>query len=125
EIDATIESLNVLGLLEPIDDSDKTQFTQIAAKVLPLHPGWQSIRLVDTTMNVLASSEDPGGATKLVHPDWAERAIATGAPSVSYGVKDPATGQWFVTIGVPVYRDRRVNYVLGVRIATKMFSELL
>src|SRR5689334_13038877 len=56
EIDATIESLNVLGLLEPIDDPDKTQFAQVAAKVLPLHPGWQNIALIDTSLRVIAST---------------------------------------------------------------------
>jgi hypothetical protein len=55
EIESTIASLNVLAQLEPVDAPDKTQFTRIAGRMLPLHPGWMSVRVIDPLVNVLAS----------------------------------------------------------------------
>src|SRR6476661_11138270 len=43
EIEDVIASLNVLTLLEPIEAPDKGHFAQIAARVVPTHPQWQSI----------------------------------------------------------------------------------
>src|SRR5689334_7793048 len=50
EIEDVIASLDVLALLEPIDAPDKAHFTEIAARVIPTHPQWQSIRLVDLSL---------------------------------------------------------------------------
>src|SRR5262245_24039664 len=46
EVENVIASLNVLALLEPISSGDLTQFSAAAARVLPAHPEWESIRLV-------------------------------------------------------------------------------
>src|SRR6476646_5313371 len=63
EVEDVIASLNVLATLEPIDAADKTQFGAIAARVIPTHPQWESIRLVDLSLNVVANTRsDPAGA---------------------------------------------------------------
>src|SRR5688572_156073 len=72
EIEATIAALNVLALLEPIDDPDKTQFSQIAARAIALHPGWQVIRLVDPSLNVLSSTAGPPSDVPLLDPEWVQ-----------------------------------------------------
>ena len=46
EVEDVIASLTVLSLLEPIDETDKTRFAEIAARVIPTHPQWESIRLI-------------------------------------------------------------------------------
>ncbi|MEO6238185.1 MAG: ATP-binding protein [Vicinamibacterales bacterium] len=123
EIEATFASLNVLTLLEPIDAPDKLYFSQIASRVLPLHPGWQSIRLIDPSMNVVASTS--GLPTTVIDPEWVQEIIRTGAPSVSRVKRDPVSGQWVVSLGVPVKRGGELKYVLGARIYASMFGGIL
>ena len=124
EVEDAIASLNVLAVLEPVDASDKAHFAEIAARVLPAHPDWESIRLVDPSFQVLASTSDRPAAP-LPHPEWARQVIATGNPAVSHGLKDAATGRWIVTIGVPVKRRGALTYVLGARVYTTAFSRIL
>lgn len=125
EIEATISALNVLALLEPIDEPDKTRFSQIAARVLPLHAGWQMIRLVDPDMNVLSSTSGSPDNVPVLDPDWALEVIETGRAAISGVRQDSGSGQWVVSIGVPVQRRGRLKYVLGVRVYAKMFGDIL
>ena len=125
EVEDVIASLNVLALLEPIDAPDKTHFAEIAARVLPTHPKWESIRLVDTRFNVVASTSGAPGTDPLTNPEWVRQAIATGQPSVSPALQDPVSGRWMVTIGVPVVRGHQLKYVLGARLYSGAFSEIL
>src|SRR5438067_13410821 len=69
EIEDVIASLNVLALLEPIDAPDKTHFTEIASRVFPTHPQWQSIRLVDLSLRVVADTAPGPRGTSLTHPE--------------------------------------------------------
>src|SRR5262245_31532144 len=114
EVEDVIASLDVLALLEPIDAPDKTHFAAIASRVLPTHPDWESIRLVDTRFNVVASTSALAAAP-LTHPEWVRQAIATGQPAVSHALQEPVTGRWMITIGVPVVRGGLLKYVLGAR----------
>jgi signal transduction histidine kinase/ActR/RegA family two-component response regulator len=125
EIEDVIASLNVLSLLEPIDAADKTHFAEIAARVLPTHRNWQSIRLIDSSLNVIANTQGPMAATPLQHPESARRVLETGQPAVSHALQEQATGRWMVTVGVPVFRDGRMKYVLSARLFAKAFSEIL
>src|SRR4051812_42651391 len=70
EIEDVIASLNVLALLEPIDAPDKTHFTEIASRVFPTHPNWESIRLVDPSLIVVANTTGPPTTAPLLHPEW-------------------------------------------------------
>ncbi len=47
----------MLALLEPIDAPDKAHFTEIAARVMPTHANWESIRLVDPSLQVVANTD--------------------------------------------------------------------
>src|SRR5829696_2065722 len=85
EIQSTFASLNVLTLLEPIDAPDKTHFSQIAARVLPLHPGWQSIRLIDSSLQVLASTLGPGSEPPPLDPEWVREIVHSARPGISSG----------------------------------------
>src|SRR4051794_8992286 len=115
EIEDVIASLNVLALLEPIDAPDKTHFAEIASRVIPTHPEWQSIRLVDLSLRVVANTA-PVPAAPLTHPDWARRVIETRQPAVSHLLQEQASGRWMVTVGVPVVRNNQLKYVLSARL---------
>ena len=125
EVEDVIASLNVMSLLEPIDAPDKTQFTEIAARVIPTHAHWESIRLVDLSLAVVASTRREPPGTPLTRPDWALRVIATGQPAVSHLLQEQVGGRWLVTVGIPVFRDGRVKYVLSARLYTQAFSTVL
>lgn len=125
ELESTVAALSVLALLEPIDEPNKGHFEQIAARVLPLHPGWQSIRLVDTEMNVLASTAGPPADAPVLNRNWVQQVLTTGRPSFSDTVRLPDSTRWTVTVGVPVMRGGRVKYVLGARVYAQLFSNLL
>ena len=122
EVENVIASLNVLALFDPID-GDEAHFGAVAARVLPTHPQWESIRLVDTAFNVVASTSS--GATALVHPEWVRDVITTKQPTISHGLQEPVSGRWMVTIGVPVVRAGHLRYVLGARLYTDAFSHIL
>jgi signal transduction histidine kinase/ActR/RegA family two-component response regulator len=125
ELESTVAALGVLALLDPIDSPDKRHFEEIASRVLLLHPGWQSIRLVDTNLQVLASTAGPTVDSPVVNPDWVTQVIATGRPSFSNAVQRPGSTQLTVTVGVPVIRGVKLTYVLGARLHGQAFSNLL
>ena len=126
EIERSIAALNVLALLEPIDDADRTRFTQIASRVLPLHAGWQSIRLIARSREILATTEPAHDARRVVlNPDWVNTIFDSGQPAVSTARRDPDSGRWVVNIGVPVRRDGGVRYVLSARLFTQVFGDIL
>jgi signal transduction histidine kinase/ActR/RegA family two-component response regulator len=125
ELESTVVALGVLALLDPIDTPDKGHFEEIAGRVLLLHPGWQSIRLVDTNLQVLAATPGPAADSPVGNPEWVKQAIATGRPSFGNSVQRPGSTQWTVTVGVPVIRGGKVAYVLGARLYAQAFSNLL
>ena len=124
EIERTIAALNVLAELEQIDAPDRTPFTQIAARLIPIHPGWQAVRLADTSLNVLADTHaTPGLAVQ--DPSWVRSVIQRDHPAVSSVRLDGTTGRWVFSVGVPVRREGRVKYVLGARIFASTLTDLL
>ena len=124
QVERSIAALEVLATLEPIVEQDKSHFMEIAARTLPFHPGWASLRVVDPSLRVLASTSASDGQT-LTNPDWAKTIIDTRKPAVSGVRRDGPTGEWFVVIGVPVLRDSRLIALLSARIHANAFSETL
>jgi signal transduction histidine kinase len=125
EIESTIASLRVLGLLESINAADKTEFIQIAGRILSLHPGWHSVRLLDRNLNVIAGTSAAPAGSPIVKPDWGGEVIASGRPAISRVVHDPVSGEWTVSIGVPVNRGNAGPYVLAAKVYARMFNEVL
>ena len=83
------------------------------------------IRLVDPDMNVLSSTSGSPDNVPVLDPDWALEVIETGRAAISGVRQDSGSGQWVVSIGVPVQRRGRLKYVLGVRVYAKMFGDIL
>jgi signal transduction histidine kinase len=125
ELEATIASLHVLGLVDSITGPDKTGFIQIAERILTLHPGWHSVRLIDRNLDVIAGTSAAPAGSRLVNPTWARDVVATGRPAISPVVRDPASGEWTVSIGVPVLRSNAVRYVLSAKVYAHMFNDVL
>jgi signal transduction histidine kinase/CheY-like chemotaxis protein len=125
EVEDVIASLNVLALLDPIDADDREHFAEIASRVPPMHPEWESIRLVDTRFNVVVSTGPTPATAPLTHPEWVRQVIATGQPAVSHALQEPVSGRWMVTVGVPVLRGGELKYVLGARLYATAFSRIL
>ena len=114
EVERTTGALVALSTLDPIDQANLQHFTEIAARLLPIHPSWQAVRLIDPRLRLVASTtpEDVifGDTT------WIQRIFATGRGTVSTARRSSATGDWVVNIGVPVMRDGAVRYALAARI---------
>jgi signal transduction histidine kinase len=126
EVDRTVAALHVLAELDPVDDPDPARFLATAARMLPLHRGWQGLRLIDPSLRVLADTDANSGEPSTVpNPGWVQQVLHTGDPAVSTVFKDPASGRWVVSVGVPVKRGRSIKHVLGVRIFAQNFSDIL
>jgi signal transduction histidine kinase len=122
EVERTMGALAALSTLEPIDQ-DLEHFTEIAARLLPIHPSWQAVRLLDPRLRVVASTL-PDDAV-FGDPEWIDRIVQTRRGGVST-VRRWVTGEWIVNIGVPVIRGGTVRYVLAARVtATALTASLL
>ena len=56
EVERTMGALAALSTLDPIDSADLQHFTKIAARMLPIHPSWQAVRLIDSRLRIVAST---------------------------------------------------------------------
>jgi signal transduction histidine kinase len=125
EIESTIASLNVLALMDAIDAADKTDFIEFASRILALHQGWLSVRLIDNSLAVIASTSTVQGGSPVLDPQWARQIIQSERPGISKVVLDPARRLWVVSIGVPVRHPGRPTYVLGAKVDARMFNDVL
>ena len=123
EIERTTGGLLALTTLEPIDLDDLSHFTQIARRMLTIHPSWQSVRLVDRRLRVVADTNPT--LSVLVHSEWVQHIVDTGEPTVSTVRKDLGTGEYVINVGVPVTRGGQVRYILAARIRATSFGDLL
>ena len=122
EVERTMGGLVALGTLDPIDSGDLTHFTEIAARMLPIHPAWQAVRLIDPSLRVVAST-DPA-ATTLGSTEWLESIFQSGRPTASRLHRHPP-GEWVVNVGVPVIRAGKIRYVLSTRLRASALTESL
>jgi signal transduction histidine kinase len=122
EVERTMGALITLSTLDPIDSFDLPHFIRIAARLLPIHPSWRAVRLIDPQHRIIASTE-PGDVI-FGDPEWISRIVDTQRGAVST-VRRGRTGEWVVNIGVPVIRDRKVRYVLAARLAAAALTESL
>jgi signal transduction histidine kinase len=122
EVERTMGALIALSTLDPIDQADLHHFTQIAARLLPIHRSWQAVRLVDRQVRIVASTE-PGDVI-FGDPEWISRIFETGRAAVST-VRRRSDGAWIVNVGVPVMRAGKVRYVLAARVGANALTESL
>jgi signal transduction histidine kinase len=126
EVQSTITALNALAILAPIDPANLKPFYDAAASMLDVQRGWQSVRLVQPDARVVVDTAIAYGQPSiLVRDDWVREVRTTMRPALSAATRDPATDRLFVSIAVPVTRAGRLSYVLGARIFTSEFSDIL
>ncbi len=126
EVQSTITALYALAKLGHIDPNDLQPFYVTATEMLTLQEGWQAVRLVEPGSRVVLNTAVPyGQSSALVSDDWVRTVRETKRPAVSTVRRDPATDQFFVSIGVPVMRNGELQYVLGARILAAVFSGVL
>jgi len=125
EIEHTEAALAVLASIVPSDPSGLEAFYRICEETVAMQD-WQAIRLATPSGDIVLSTDAPfGAAVHTSSPDWILRAAATAASAISSVRKDPDLKQWIVAIGVPVKKGAAVRYVIGARLFTKGFSEIL
>ena len=122
EVERTMGALVALSTLDPVDAADLDHFIAIAARMLPIHPAWQAVRLIDQQLRVVASTTP--GDQLIGDPEWVGRIIATRRGSVST-VRRAQSGEWVVNVGVPVIRRGTVLYVLAARLRAAALTDSL
>ena len=126
EVRSTIAQLQVLATLESLDRQNLREFHKLANHVVELVPGWEAVVLVEPPSRVLMNTALPfDQPASLITDDWVSAVRKTGQPAVSTAHRDPASGQFSISIGVPVMRGKQVQFVLGARVGTSVFSEVL
>ena len=129
EVNNTVAQLRIISALEPVDAEDLQSFYDVARRLVAVREGagWLSIRLVGPDSEVLTDTGVPFGTrTSLVSDDWVRSLRTTTQQyAVSPAHRDPATGAYFVSIGVPVRRNNKLRFVLGVRILVSEFAKVL
>ena len=122
EVERTMGALVALSTLDPVDQPDLRHFTQIAARLLPIHPSWQAVRLIDPELRLLASTLPDD--VIFGDPEWIRRIFETRRGAVSTARKWKS-GEWVVNIGVPVLRGETVRYVLASRVTAAALTDSL
>jgi len=125
EIEHTEAALAVLASIVPSDPSGLEAFYRICEETVAMQD-WQAIRLATPSGDIVLSTDARFGAP--VHassPDWILHVAATAASAVSTVRMDPDLKQWIVAVGVPVKKGGSVRYVIGARLFTRGFSEIL
>src|SRR5262249_25535898 len=90
EVQNTITALNVLATVDPIDTQNLRPFYDLASELVPVHSGWQAVRLVDLQSQVVVNTALPFGApSSLANDDWVHMVRDSGRPAVSAARKDP------------------------------------
>jgi hypothetical protein len=86
-----------------------------------------SIVLLDTKGQQLLSTNRPFGAPLPHAPntEMSERVVATGQPQVSDLVMGAVLNRPIVAVGVPVFRDGKVAFVLVSGLGSEILSKLL
>lgn len=127
EFESSIRALEVLGTSEALDVGDRRALYEHARRARDTNPRWLTVFLIDASGNHLLSLLRPFGAP-LPRPepyDDIQAVARTGKPRVSDLAFGPLSQRHIIVILVPVAREGRVGYVLGVSIATESLSDLL
>jgi signal transduction histidine kinase len=125
-VDRTAAALDVLGELHALDSPDYAAFEDLAARILPYQSRWSSILLADVNGNLLDAVPDRQDAEARVDGQpWARATAAKKAPTVSNLFSLPGQSSHYLIVATPVIRQGKVTFVLGARVDTRGFGEIL
>lgn len=126
QIQHTIAALSVLGELVPPGLSVTREFQDLCRQAAGTQ-GWEAVRLVSPSGDVLMSTGAPfGERSHLTSYEWVKNAVRMRRPYVSSVRKDPVSKTWIFSIGVPVTgKGGSIQGVLGARVLASSFSQIL
>ena len=117
--------LQVLAVSPSLQSENLYPFYQQMFAALPLQG--TSIVLLDTTGQQLLSTNLPFGAPlpRVPNTEMSQRVVATGKPHVSDLVMGAVLHRPIVAVGVPVFREGKVAFVLVSGLGSETLSKLL
>src|SRR5215472_9268077 len=125
QIIAIEAALQVLAVSPSLQSEDLYAFYQQIDAALPLQG--TAIVLLDTNGQQLLNTNRPFGASlpRATNTEMIERVVATGEPQVSDLIMGAVLHRPVVTVGVPVFRDGKVAFVLVMALGPEILSKLL
>src|SRR6516165_7557159 len=125
QISAIQAELQVLALSPSLQTGDFPAFDQQMRAALTI--GGTSIVLHDTHAQQLLSTNRPFGEPlpQATNREMHDRVVETGKPQVSDLIIGAVLRRPILTVGVPVFRDGKVAYVLAMGLGPEILSALL
>ena len=125
QIIAIEAALQVLAVSPSLQSEDLYPFYQQMYAALPLQG--TVIVLLDTKGQQLLNTTRPFGAPlpRATNTEMHERVVATGKPQVSDLIMGAVLQRPVVTVGVPVFHDGNVAFVLVMGLGSEILSKLL
>jgi signal transduction histidine kinase/ActR/RegA family two-component response regulator len=125
QISAIQAELQVLALSPSLQTGDFLAFDQQMRAALAIRG--TSIVLHDTNAQQLLSTNRPFGEPLpyATNSEMLDRVVEKGKPQVSDLIIDPVLRRPILTVGVPVFRDGHVAYVLAMGLGPEILSALL
>ncbi len=127
EIEASVTALEVLGTSPALDRGDLAAFHAQATRVLRGVKFWYGVSLADAHAQVVMSTLRPFGARlpSIADRDYMREVIRSGRPAVSDLITGRVTGEFSVTVAVPVHRQGSLRYILGASIRPDSLGRIL
>ena len=125
EISAIWAELQVLATSPSLQSGDFREFDQQMRAALKIRG--TSIVLHDTHAQQLLSTNRPFGEAlpRATNSEMHDRVVATGKPQISDLIMGAVLKRPILTVGVPVFRDGEVVYVLAMGLGPEVLSALM
>jgi signal transduction histidine kinase/ActR/RegA family two-component response regulator len=125
QISAMQAELQVLAASPSLQDGDFPAFDRQMREALKIRG--TSIVLHDTKGQQLLSTNRPFGEPlpHATNTEMHDRVVATGQPQISDLIMGAVLRRPILVVGVPVFRDRQVVYVLAMGLGPEVLSSLL
>jgi len=125
EIGAIWAELQVLATSPSLQSGDFREFDQQMRAALKIRG--TSIVLHDTHAQQLLSTNRPFGESlpRATNSEMHDRVVATGKPQISDLIMGAVLKRPILTVGVPVFRDGAVVYVLAMGLGPEILSALM
>ena len=125
QISAVQAELQVLAISPNLQDGDFAAFDRQMRAALKMRG--TSIVLHDTKGQQLLSTNRPFGEPlpRATNTEMHDRVVATGQPQISDLIMGAVLRRPIIVVGVPVFRDGQVAYVLAMGLGSEVLSSLL
>ncbi len=127
EVQASVSTLSLLATSHHLNPLRPADFDREARVALRSQPAWDNIVLVDPSGQQLVNLRVPFGRAlpRTSNPALVRRIVASGTPAVADLFEGSVSGRPCVAVGVPVFQEDRVRYVLLAGFASDSLSAVL